>query len=130
MFYSGASFFTGAPAPPAPVHQHGHLVAGHLAAYFLLRLGHLLPDSVPRPAIEPAVYYDTAVMIITFILLGRWLEADPGPGSEACARSSPGPPRRVAGARLSRSAPGQVAVGDLVVVRPGKNPVDGIVAEG
>ena len=83
----------------------------------------------------PAVYYDTAVMIITFILLGRWLEARTrGRASEALRRlfALAPPTARVRRGEIEQEVPlAEVAVGDLVVVRPGeKIPVDGVVAEG
>jgi len=81
------------------------------------------------------LYYDTSAMIITLILLGRALEARArGRASEAI--------RRLAGlqvklARVIRQGEEQelaveeVAVGDLVAVRPGDRiPVDGVITEG
>jgi Cu+-exporting ATPase len=93
------------------------------------------PASVAQAGHAAAVYFDTAAMIITFILLGRWLEAlSRGRASEAIRRLFALAPLT---ARLRRD--GQevevpledVAVHDLVVVRPGeKIPVDGVVVEG
>ena len=50
MFYSGASFFTGAwSAARHRVHQHGHPGGpGHLGGLPLLRLGHLFPGDRGR----------------------------------------------------------------------------------
>ena len=60
---------------------------GTSAAYFYSAWVTFFPDSVAAAGHEPAVYYDTAVMIITFILLGRWLEARTrGRASEALRR--------------------------------------------
>ena len=74
-------------------------------------------------------------MIITFILLGRWLEARTrGRASEALRRlfALAPPTARVRRGETEQEVPlAEVAVGDLVVVRPGeKIPVDGVVAEG
>ncbi|MGB9293742.1 MAG: cation transporter, partial [Desulfobaccales bacterium] len=76
MFYSGAPFFAGAAS--AARHRTTNmdtLVAlGTSTAYFFSAWITFFPGSVAAAARE-TVYYDTALMIITFILLGRWLEA-------------------------------------------------------
>ena len=84
---------------------------------------------------EPALYFESSALIVTFILLGKWLEAR-AKGQTAAAihalmRLRPDTARvRQDGAE--REVPlAQVAVGDVVVVRPGERiPVDGKVAEG
>ena len=137
LFYSGASFFVG--ALKAAVHfatSMDTLVAlGTTAAYGYSAWVTFFPGTVAAAGQTPAVYFDTTVMIITFILLGRWLEARTrGRASEAIRRLfALAPPT----ARLRRDGQevevplAQVAVGDLVVVRPGeKIPVDGVVIEG
>ena len=108
---------------------------GTSAAYFYSAWVTFFPDTVAAAGHAPAVYYDTAVMIITFILLGRWLEARTrGRASEALRRlfALAPPTARVRRGEVEQEVPlAEVAVGDLVVVRPGeKIPVDGVVAEG
>ncbi len=83
----------------------------------------------------PAVYYDTTAMIITIILLGRWLEAlSRGRASQAIRRLFAMAPPLATVLRDGQEAKipvEMVAVGDLVVVRPGERlPVDGQVVEG
>lgn len=81
------------------------------------------------------VYYDSAAVIITLIVLGKYLEARAkGRTSEAIRKLMGLAPRT---ARVVRDGAEQdipveeVVPGDLVVVRPGeKVPVDGIVQEG
>jgi Cu+-exporting ATPase len=82
-----------------------------------------------------AVYYDTAAIIITLIILGRYLEAvAKGRTSEAIKKLIGLQPKT---ARIVRDGDEveisveEVKVGDIVIVRPGeKIPVDGIVTEG
>ncbi|MCW4000522.1 MAG: heavy metal translocating P-type ATPase [Candidatus Bathyarchaeota archaeon] len=89
------------------------------------------------PSIFPsgAVFFDTSTMIMTFILIGKLLDAvAKGRTSEAI--------RKIMGlqAKTARVIHGgvevelpveEVVVGDVVVVRPGeKIPVDGVVVEG
>jgi Cu+-exporting ATPase len=81
------------------------------------------------------VYFDTAAVIITLILLGKYLEAQAkGRTSEAIKRLMGLRPKtaRVVRAGQEMDIPiTEVVVGDLVLVRPGeKVPVDGIVQEG
>jgi Cu+-exporting ATPase len=137
MFYSGASFFTGAwsAARHRATNMDTLVALGTSAAYFYSAWVTFFPGTVAAAGQAPAVYYDTALMIITFILLGRWLEARTrGRASEAIRRLfALAPPS----ARVRRDGQEveipleQVRVGDLVLVRPGeKIPVDGVVVEG
>ncbi|MDH7488435.1 MAG: heavy metal translocating P-type ATPase [Anaerolineae bacterium] len=81
------------------------------------------------------LYYDTAAVIITLIILGKYLEARAkGRTSEAIKRLMGLTPKT---ARIIRDGAevevpvGDVRVGDVVVVRPGERiPVDGVVLEG
>ncbi|MCP1424358.1 Cu+-exporting ATPase [Paenibacillus xylanexedens] len=85
------------------------------------------------PSVE--LYYETSAILITLILLGKWFEAvAKGRSSQAIKSLIELAPRE---ARVIRD--GQevmvpatyVAVGDLVLVKPGDSiPVDGIVEEG
>jgi len=81
------------------------------------------------------LYYDTAAVIITLIILGKYLEARAkGRTSEAIKRLmglAPKTARVLRGGAEVEVPVGDVRVGDVVVVRPGERiPVDGIVLEG
>jgi Cu+-exporting ATPase len=137
LFYSGASFFAGAfkAARHLSTNMDTLVALGTSAAYFFSAWVTFFPQTVAAPGQTPAVYYDTAVMIITFILLGRYLEARTrGRASEAIRRlfALAPPSARVRRDGVEQEVPlAQVIVGDLVLVRPGeKIPVDGVVAEG
>ncbi len=80
-------------------------------------------------------YFGTAVMLIAFIVLGRYMEANSrGKTSEAIKKLMGLQARtaRIVVDRTEREVPiGDVKPGDIVVVRPGeKLPVDGTVIEG
>ena len=137
LLYCGAPFFTGAWAAA----RHGAtdmntlIALGTTAAYVYSLAATFAPEHFTRQGAHPAIYYDTTAMIITFILLGRWMEARVrGRASEAIQRlMALAPPV----ARVRRDGQevdiplSQVRVGDLVVVRPGeKIAVDGVVTEG
>jgi Cu+-exporting ATPase len=80
-------------------------------------------------------YFETAAVVITLVVLGRWLEARArGRTSEAIRRLVSLAPRT---ARILRGSAevdvptGDVVVGDLIRIRPGERvPVDGTVVEG
>ncbi|HLJ60258.1 MAG TPA: heavy metal translocating P-type ATPase [bacterium] len=93
----------------------------------------------PGPArawgLPPDLYYESAVLIIALVLLGRWLETRArrraGAAIAALARLRPRTARVVRGADDVDVPVEAVRVGDLVRVRPGETvPVDGVVTEG
>ena len=87
------------------------------------------------PRQQPDLYFETSALLITFILLGKWLEAR-AKGQTASAiralmalRPDTARIRRDGAERVVPLA--DVRVGDLVLVRPGERiPVDGQVAAG
>jgi Cu+-exporting ATPase len=108
---------------------------GTLAAYLYSLVATVAPATFRAAGAAPHVYFDTAVVIIALILLGRLLEARARAGtSQAIRRLLDLRPRiahRIEG-DVTRDVPlDQVAAGDLLLVRPGeKVPVDGQVVEG
>jgi Cu+-exporting ATPase len=89
------------------------------------------------PSLFPAggVYFDTAAVIITLILLGNLLEhISKGRASEAVRKLLDLQPRMahvIRGGTESEVPVESVKVGDILVIRPGERiPVDGVVAEG
>ncbi|HEY3062023.1 MAG TPA: heavy metal translocating P-type ATPase [Chloroflexota bacterium] len=81
------------------------------------------------------LYFETAVIIVALILLGRWLEARAKKQTGSAIKALMGLQARTA--RVIRNGVEQdigveaVQVGDLVRVRPGeKVPVDGVIQEG
>ena len=83
----------------------------------------------------PDLYYETSALLITLIVLGKLLEALAKGRSSEAIRSLMGLRAKTAlvirGGEEIRIPAEEVAVGDLVLVRPGeKIPVDGIVEEG
>jgi Cu+-exporting ATPase len=81
------------------------------------------------------LYFEASAVVITLILLGKWLETRAKRQTTEAIRALNA--LRPDTARIRRDGQerevpvGQVAMGDLVVVRPGERvPVDGVVAEG
>jgi Cu+-exporting ATPase len=85
--------------------------------------------------IEGSIYYETAALLLTFIVLGKYLEAvAKGKTSEAIKRLiglQPKTARVIRGGVESEIPIKDVVVGDVIIVKPGdKVPVDGIVVDG
>ncbi|MFO7540610.1 MAG: heavy metal translocating P-type ATPase [Chloroflexota bacterium] len=84
---------------------------------------------------QGATFFETAALLTAFIVLGRYLEAlTRGRASDAIRRLMHLQPKmaRVLQANEEVEIPaGSVAVGDIIVVRPGESiPVDGVVVYG
>ena len=95
----------------------------------------LWPQLADRWELPYHLYYETAVIIIALILLGRWMEARARKATGDAIRALMGlqaKTARVIRSGIEQDIPlEQVVVGDLVRVRPGeKVPVDGILVEG
>jgi Cu+-exporting ATPase len=83
----------------------------------------------------PALYFESSALIITFVLLGKWLEARAKGQTASAIRAlmdlRPDKARLRRGGSEVEVPLAEVRVGDVVVVRPGERiPVDGRVVEG
>lgn len=83
----------------------------------------------------PELYFETAAFLITFVIMGKWLEArTKGKTSEAIKKLMGLAPKLAHVIKNGAAADvpiADVAVGDIVLVKPGeKIPVDGTVAKG
>jgi heavy metal translocating P-type ATPase len=135
LFMCGFRFYQkGLPAFWRRAPDMNSLVAvGTLAAYLFSVVATFFPALLPQGTV--AVYYEAAAVIITLILLGRYLEA------KAKGRTSQAIQRLVGlqakTARVKRAgtvqdiAIAEVMLGDEIDIRPGERiPVDGEVIEG
>ncbi|HQT73037.1 MAG TPA: heavy metal translocating P-type ATPase [Acidiphilium sp.] len=86
--------------------------------------------------VPTALYFDSSTIVITLILFGKWLEArgkrQTGEALRALTALRPEHARLREVDGTEREVPvGRVAVGDIVIVRPGERiPVDGVIREG
>jgi Cu+-exporting ATPase len=106
---------------------------GTNAAYFFSVAVTLWPHVFMR--LGAMAYYETSAVVITLVVLGRYLEARArGRTSEAIRRLVSLAPRTARVLRDGRETDvptDAVLVGDLVRIRPGERiPVDGVVVEG
>jgi Cu+-exporting ATPase len=137
QFWVGWQFYRGAWA--AAKHRTSDMntliAVGTSAAYIYSVVATFFPGFFAAHGLEAHVYFDTAAAIIVLIILGRLLEARAkGRASETIKKLIGLQPKT---ARVIREGQEldipveEVAVGDIVVVRPGeKIPVDGVILEG
>ena len=135
QFGPGLRFYrTGGPALLRWAPDMNSLVMlGTTAAYGYSVIATFAPGLLPAGTVN--VYYEPAAVIITLVLLGRYLEARSKGRTSAAIQRLLGLQARTA--RIEREgrtmdvAIEQVLVGDIVLVRPGeKVPVDGRIVDG
>lgn len=135
--WAGGSFYRAAWA--AATHRAADMntlvAVGTSVAFGYSAFVTLWPQLAARWGFAPNLYFESAVIIIALVLLGRWLEArakrQTGAAIKALMGLQPRTARVVRDGREVDIPIAQVAAGDLVRVRPGeKVPVDGEVVEG
>jgi len=138
QFGAGWQFYRGA----AGALRHGAadmnvlIITGTTAAYAYSAAAAFFPGLFASAGLTPSVYFDSAAMIITLILLGRYLEAlAKGRASEAVRKlleMRPLTARVIRGEGREETIPAaDVRPGDRLAVRPGDRvPVDGEVLDG
>ncbi|MBE7561359.1 heavy metal translocating P-type ATPase, partial [bacterium] len=135
QFWAGAQFYRGtfAALRHRTTDMNTLIAVGTSAAYFYSLAVILFPQVFPEGT--RALYLDTAAIIITLIILGRWLEARAKGQTGEAIRKLMG--LRAKTARVVRDGQEadipveEVQVNDIVMVRPGeKVPVDGVIIEG
>ncbi|MBA7634640.1 Copper-exporting P-type ATPase [subsurface metagenome] len=137
QFWAGWQFYQGtwARLKHKSANMNTLIAVGTSSAYFYSVAAILFPGFFATGGREASVYFDTAVIIIALILLGRFLEARAkGQTSEAIKKliGMQAKTARVVRNDQELDIPvEEVAVGDIVIMRPGeKVPVDGIIKEG
>ena len=137
QFWAGWRFYLGAwGALRHKTADMNMLVAvGTSAAYFYSMIAVLFPGLFAAAGVELGLYFDTSAMIITLILLGRFLETRArGQTSEAIKKLIGLNPKTALVIRDGEETEipvDDVQVGDLILVRPGERvPVDGIIRQG
>ena len=133
QFWLGARFYrAGWKALRAGTGNMDLLVALGTSASYGLSLYQLLVHGGHG---MPHLYFEASAVVVTLVLLGKWLEARAKRQTTEAIRALNAlrPERaRVRRPDGDRDVPvGEVRVGDLVVIRPGEQvPVDGTVVEG
>jgi len=111
------------------------IALGTSAAYFYSLFVTLFPGVLIAQGLTPSVYYETAALVITLILLGRLFENRARGQTSEAIRTLMGLQARTA--RIIRNGQemevpiASVQLDDIILVRPGeKIPVDGEIIDG
>ena len=137
QFYCGKQFYRGAINGI----RHGYadmntlIAVGTSAAYLYSTVATFFPSWIRMADKKVAVYFDTSVMIIALVLLGRWMESRAKlRASNAIKKLMQLQPRTAKVERQGEEVEisiSELVVGDRVWVRPGEQiPVDGKIFEG
>ncbi|PJA68095.1 copper-translocating P-type ATPase [Candidatus Peregrinibacteria bacterium CG_4_9_14_3_um_filter_49_12] len=137
LFWAGGRIYKGAwsKALRKTMDMDTLIALGTGAALLYSLVATFIPNLLAGSGIEVDVYYDTAAIIITLILLGKYLEDKARKGtSEAISKLLGLQAKTACVIRKGEETTipiASVQVGDIVLVRPGeKIPVDGILIEG
>jgi P-type Cu+ transporter len=105
------------------------------AAYIFSALVTLFPKVILTPGIQAHVYYDTTAVIITLILMGRWLEARAKSKTNSAIKKllelQPDTAIVIRNGAETIVKTSELLLSDIVVVKPGgKIPADGQITKG
>ncbi len=111
------------------------VAVGTGAAFLFSLIITLFPSLILKPGDQPHVYFDTAVVIITLILMGRWLESKAKSKANTAIKKLMGLKPKTA---LVKRAQKEIEIkidelqkGDIVIIKPGgKIPADGKIVLG
>lgn len=137
LFWAGAQIFISAwkALKFFQANMDTLIAIGTGAAYLFSAIAVLFPEAFAGSGQAPVTYFDVAVVIITLILLGRYLEAKAKRGANEAikklAQLAAKTARVLRDGREVEVPLVQVQVNDLILVRPGeKIAVDGVVTDG
>ena len=137
LLWAGRPIYTAAwkAAIHRSVNMNTLIAVGTLSAFGYSVVATFAPSFFENSGIPVAVYYDTAIIIISLILFGRFLESGAKSRTSSAIHKLMG--LRPKTARVQRNhievdiPIEDVKQDDIVVIRPGERiPVDGIVTEG
>ena len=137
QFWCGYRFYIGAwKAFKRHAATMDTLIAlGTSAAYFYSLFATVFPNFFLNQGLMPEVYYETAAVVITLILLGQWFENRAKGQTSEAIRQLMG--LQAKDARVIRNGReidvpiNEVQIDDIILVRPGeKIPVDGEIISG
>ncbi len=137
IFFSGAEFYIIAwkKARHATTNMDTLVALGTGIAFLFSIFNTAFPSFLMERGFQPHVYYESAVVIITLILLGRYWEERSKTRASAAIRElmglKPNSVIQIIDGRHVKTPASEVKPGDLILVKPGaKIPVDGRLTEG
>jgi Cu+-exporting ATPase len=137
QFWSGWRFYRGAwgALRHRTADMNTLIAVGSSAAYFYSAVAVVFPGLFTVGGLGTHLYFDTSSMIVTLILLGRFLEARAKGQTSAAIKELVGlQPKTALVIRDGQETEipiEDVQLGDTILVRPGQRvPVDGIIRDG
>ena len=137
IFYSGSEFYKTAYrlARIGQTNMDTLVALGTAAAFILSLVNTIAPQLLSGSGITNYVYYESAVVIITLILVGRYLEERSRNKASSAIKSLMGLQAdtaiRITGDKQETVSISDLLPGDIVLIRPGNTmPVDGVITEG
>jgi len=137
LFWSGWQFFVGTwyGLKKFTANMDTLVAIGTFAAYAFSVAATFFPNLFAGGVGAGQVYFDVTSVVITLIILGKYLEARAkrvaGHAIERLLGLAPKTARVIRSGREIEISVEEIKVGDLVVVRPGeKIPVDGVIVKG
>ena len=137
LFWAGRAFYVGAwaAARHRATNMNTLVALGTGVAYAYSAFVTLWPGVAERAGLPLHVYFESSLVIVALILMGKWMEARAKKRTAAAITALVGlAPKtaRVVRHGVEVDVPVEsVVVGDIVRVRPGeKIPVDGVVVDG
>lgn len=108
---------------------------GTSSAFFYSAFATFFPDRVISAGIKPHVYFDSSVMIITIVLLGRFFESKAKTRTYSAIKLlyelSPNECTVIKEGKEIRIPTSNLELGDTVIIKPGeKIPADGLIVDG
>ncbi len=137
QFYCGRQFYLGAWKGI----RHGYadmntlITVGTSSAYLYSTVVTFFPYSISQAGEKMVVYFDTSVMIIALVLLGRWLESRAKQSASNAVRKlmqlQPKTAKVERADEVKNVHVSELVLEDRILVRPGERiPVDGKLYEG
>jgi len=137
QFYCGRKFYLGAwkGIRHRYTDMNTLIAVGTFSAYLYSTLVTFFPSFIGHIKGDAEVFFDTSVMIISLVLLGRWLESFARKNASTAIRKLMNLQPKIAKVEIEGEEKdievSELIVGDSIVVRPGEQiPVDGILYEG
>lgn len=137
MFWAGWPIYRGAfkAALHGTSNMNTLVSLGTLSAFFYSAVATIFPQLFEKHGLQPDIYYESVLLILGFLLLGKWLEARAKHRTlsalEAFAKMQPETARIIRDGQEIEVPLASVQSGDVLVVRPGERvPVDGVVLSG
>ena len=137
MFWAGWPIYRG--AYKAALHGTSNMNTlvslGTISAFLYSAIATIAPQLFLKHGLQPDLYFESVLMILGFLLLGKWLEARAKHKTldalEAFAKMQPDTVRILEDGQEIEVSLASVQSGAIVVVRPGERiPVDGVIVTG